>query len=175
MLYSRKEKEQAKENERKEDELCRIVNKLPGVVSLLRLTLEDFKVVAHLAHAVEDTIRLVDQVERIAELDNLALVQDEDLVIVDDGLQAMGDGDRGILNLTDGLLDSGVGGVVDGSSRLVHEEDLGSFEKSAGQAEELALALREVGSGFGDGGGEVEEDVLVLHDGSIGGRSISCG
>ena len=146
----------------------RVIHQLPRDVGSLGLALKDFKIAAHLAHTVEDAVGLADEVERIAELDDLALVQDEHLVVVDDGLQAMGDGKGGVLDLADGVLDPGVGGVVDGSGCFVHEEDFGSFEKGTGETEKLTLALGKVGAGLGDSEGEVAEDVLVFHSRGVG-------
>ena len=134
----------------------------------LSLALEDFQVAAHLAHAMEHAIGLADEVERIAELDDLALVQDEDLVVVDDGLQAMCDGEGSVFDLADGVLDPGVGGVVDGGSGFIHEQDLGCFEERTGEAEELTLALGKVGAGLCDSGRQVAEDVFVLHCRGVG-------
>ncbi len=94
-------------------------------------------------------------------LDDIALVQDENLVVVDDGLQAVRDGDDGACQLADRLLDLAVGSVVDGGGGLVHDEHGRVLEHGAREAEELALALGQIVAGLGHGGGQVEEDVLV--------------
>ena len=72
---------------------------------------------------------------------NFALVQNENFVIVDDSLETMRNGDGRVLDLADGLLDLGVGRVVDGGGGFVHEQDLGGFQESSCEAEKLSLAL----------------------------------
>ena len=132
-------------------------------MSLLRIPLQSLEIrPGLLTHAAEDASLLRDQIVWIAELDHRALVQDENLVVVDDGLQTMRDGDGCVLDLADRLLDLGVGGVVDGCRSFVHEEDFGVLEHGAGEAEELALALGEVRAGFSNMGVEVAENVFVL-------------
>lgn len=74
-----------------------------------------------LAHAPEAAALLGDQGMRVAELDDLALVQHQDLVVVDDGLQTVRNGDGGVLNQADRLLDLAVCRVVNRGCGFVHE------------------------------------------------------
>ncbi|GKT64743.1 LOW QUALITY PROTEIN: hypothetical protein ColTof3_12082 [Colletotrichum tofieldiae] len=64
---------------------------------------------------------------------------------------------------------------VDGRRRLVENHDLGPRDDGAREAEQLALALREVAAALGDGGVEVAEDVGVLLRRVEGGRRAGAG
>lgn len=96
-------------------------------------------------------------------LDNAAVVKDKDFVVVDDGLQSVCDcDDCAVAQFAEGLLDLGVGGVVDGCGCFIHHQDAGVLEQGAGEAEELALALGEVGAGLRDLAVQVVEDVFII-------------
>lgn len=126
---------------------------------------QDFKVARHLAHALEDAALLANEIPRVTVLDELPFVEDEHFIVVDDGLQTMSDREGGVLDLADGLLDLGVGCIIDRGGSLVHEQHFGILQKSACQTQELSLTLREVTARFGDGRVEVGEDVPVLECG----------
>jgi len=73
----------------------------------------------------------------------------------------MRDGDDGTVELVDRFLDLGIGVVVNGGGGFIHHENFWVLEESARETEELALPLREIVAGFCDGGGEIEEYILV--------------
>ena len=77
--------------------------------------------------------------------------------------------DGRILDLANRLLDLRIGRIVDTRRGLVHEQNARVLEEGAREAEELALALGEVGAGFGDRGREVPEEVFVFGLGGVGG------
>lgn len=124
-----------------------------------------------LAHVAEHAL-LLPELPGGAKLGDAALGEDEDAVKVGDGAQAVGNHEQGAVGelLTDAALDEGVGGHVDGRGGLVQHHDLGPGHDGAREAEELALALREVAAGLGDGAGQVPEHVDVLGSQSRGRR-----
>lgn len=60
-------------------------------------------------------------------------------------------------SFTDAVLYENIGLFIYARGRLVHDHDLLAGEQRAGEAEELALALREVFAAWGDGGGEGDD------------------
>lgn len=85
-------------------------------------------------------------------LDNTTLIQHEHLIVIDNRLQPMSNGDNGtLLELTKRLLDLSISPVVDGGGGFVHHEHAGILEEGTGETEKLPLALGEVGAVFGDG------------------------
>jgi len=84
-------------------------------------------------------------------LNYFALVEHQHTVVVDDGLQTVCNGDISARELADRLVDPGVGGVVDGRCCFVHDQDTRVAEHGAGQAHQLALALRQIVARLSDG------------------------
>lgn len=64
-----------------------IVDQPPRIVCLRRFPLQHVEIPTHLAHAAEDAAVLADEVEGVAVFDHLALVEHEDLVVIDDSLR----------------------------------------------------------------------------------------
>ncbi|GKT41748.1 uncharacterized protein ColSpa_01929 [Colletotrichum spaethianum] len=126
--------------------------------------LELLLLAALLAHAPEDAAVLLPQLLGAAVLGDGAVAEDQDAVKVGNCAQAVGDDDerRVVELLADGPLNQRVGRHVDGRRRLVEDHDLGPRDDGAREAEQLALALREVPAALGDGGVEAAEDVGVL-------------
>lgn len=114
-------------------------------------------------HTPEHAVGAGIQVGGGAELDDLALAQDEDLVKVGDGAEAVRDDEqRAVVELlADRPLDQRVGRHVDRAGRLVQHHDFRPRDDRACEAEELPLALGQVEPAFGDGGGEGRERVFV--------------
>lgn len=87
----------------------------------LRPVKENVHITAVLAHAPEQATFAVDQVPGVLEFDDAPVVEDQDLVVVDNGLQAVRNRDDcAIVQFAQGLLDLGIGGVVDGGGGFVH-------------------------------------------------------
>ena len=87
-----------------------------------------------------------------AALDDAAFVQDDDLVGVLDGAEAVGDGDGGAAGheLLEGLLDAALGLGVERGGGLVEDEDGRVLEDGAGDADALALAAGELDAPVAD-------------------------
>ena len=75
--------------------------------------------------------------------------------------------------LADTALDEHVGGHVDGRGGFVEDHDLGARDDGAREAEELALALRQVEAAFANFGGERLENVGIGIDGRWSGGAAS--
>src|SRR5579883_1628200 len=88
----------------------------------------------------------------IAPLDNAAIVENEDLVGVDDGREAMGDDERGAVrgNLVEARLDLALGLSVECRGRLVENEDARSLEDDPRDGDALLFAARELQAAFAD-------------------------
>ncbi|KAF0715010.1 Aste57867_3609 [Aphanomyces stellatus] len=84
-------------------------------------------------------------------LDNIAVVQDQNAVAVDDRVQPMGDREHGhvLETLFDGLLDEAIGLQVNVGRGFVQDNHAAVAEECAGDAEQLPLAHREVASLLG--------------------------
>ncbi len=91
-----------------------------------------------------------------ASFDDAAPIEDEDGVGASDGAQAMGDDEGGSAGdeAIEGLLEAVLGEGIDGGGGLVENEESRVGEHGAGEADELALAEREGGASFADGGVE---------------------
>jgi hypothetical protein len=139
-------------------------------VCRLRRLRKRIDLTCRLAHGSKATTLFRNQIIWIAVLDDRTLIQHKYLVVIDDRLEAMRNRDRRVLNQTNRFLDLGVGRVVNGCGGFVHEQDFRCFEQCARKAEKLALTLREVGAGFGDGRIEIAEGVFVvgLQGGGLG-------
>ena len=103
-----------------------------------------------------------------AALDDLAVVQDEDLVGVADGGEPVRDGDRGAScrHGVDGFLDGLLGLRVEGARGLVEDEDGRVAQDGAGDREALLLAAGEPVAALADHGvvavGQRQEVVVDL-------------
>ena len=86
-----------------------------------------------------------------ALLDDLAVVDDDDVVRVADGAQAVGDdkGGAAFHQAQEALLNARLGARVDAAGGLVEDEDVGIGEDGAGDGQQLALALAEVAGALG--------------------------
>lgn len=86
----------------------------------------------------------------IALLHDLAAIEHDDAVVVENALQAMRDGDDGLAAevLSDHLLHDLVGVLVDRAGGFVQDENLAGVEERTCQTEELLLTLRQME--FGD-------------------------
>lgn len=126
---------------------------------------ESVLLTALLTHAPEDTLPIIPlpQLPRRAVLGHAAVAQHENPVEVSDSRQPVRDDDEGGVRelLPDGPLDQGISGHVHGACRLVEDHHTRAGDDGARQTEQLALALRQVQTAFGDGRGEVVEDVGV--------------
>ncbi len=89
---------------------------------------------------------VVEEVLRGVKLPDLPLVQHHDLVVVEDRVEPVGDGQhRTTLELLpDGGLDEVVRLQVDGGSGLVQDEHLGLAQERPAQTEQLSLAHAQV-------------------------------
>ena len=81
-----------------------------------------------------------------------ALVEDDDLVGVDDGREAMGDDDRGPArgDALQGLLDRRLGPAVEGAGRLVEDQDRRVLEQGSGDRDALLLAAGKLEAALAD-------------------------
>jgi hypothetical protein len=81
-----------------------------------------------------------------AALDHLAVLQHDDAVGIADGGEAVGDDEAGaaLQQLGQRLLDLPLGVAVDIGRGLVEHQDLGVGDQRAGEAQQLALAQRQV-------------------------------
>mmetsp|Transcript_22087 Transcript_22087/g.70542 ORF Transcript_22087/g.70542 Transcript_22087/m.70542 type:complete len:314 (+) Transcript_22087:197-1138(+) len=97
-------------------------------------------------HGREDRAGVGQQAARRVELGENARVEHENAVRVDDGVEAVRNGDNGAVREggADSVLDEAVGLVVDRAGGLVEQEHFGLREHRPGEAEQLALALRKV-------------------------------
>lgn len=101
--------------------LLRVIDKTLLRPRALCTVQKNVHVAAVVAHAAEQTVFLVDQLPGMIELDDATVVEDQDLVVVDDCLQTMGDcDDCAVAQFAEGFLDLGVCGVVDGGGCFVH-------------------------------------------------------
>ncbi len=84
---------------------------------------------------------------------NTAVFEDDDLVGVEDGVDALGDDEgRAVLHqAVQGLLNLGFRLHVHGAGAVVEDQDPGFDQHSAGDGDALFLAAGEVGAAFGDG------------------------
>src|SRR4051794_33551359 len=98
--------------------------------------------------ADEPGVRAFDGLQLVvgAALHHLAAVEDEDLVGVADGAQAMGDEEAGAAAAAQALVDAALGRGVEGAGGLVEDEDRGPPHQGAGDLQTLALAAAPVGS-----------------------------
>ena len=89
-----------------------------------------------------------------AALGDLAVVEDDDLVGVPDGRQAVRDRDRGAARArgVDGLLDRLLGLRVERARGLVEDEDRGVLEQRARDRDALALAAGQLDAALADQG-----------------------
>ena len=98
------------------------------------------------AHAPKDPALLLNQVQRRVELGELALVEHDQPVVVDDRPQAVRDGEqhRAAELLADRRLDLRVRREVDAARRLVEHDDRAPPQERARHRDQLPLPLREV-------------------------------
>ena len=80
------------------------------------------------------------------------LVQDQDLVGVDDGGEAVGDDQRGhaAAEAAQAPLDGLLGGAVQGRGGLVQDQDARALEDGAGEGHALLLAARQLEAALAD-------------------------
>jgi len=92
---------------------------------------------------------LADEVLGRAELRDLTLIKHDDAVRVEDGVDAVGDGDDGAVRekgRAQRRLQHAVCLHVHGRRRLVEHQDVGRCQQGACQGHELPLTLREIGA-----------------------------
>lgn len=99
---------------------------------------------------------LADEVLVGAGLDEATLVENMDLVGVADGGEPVGDDEARHLEGLETLGDGGLGAIIEGGSRFIHEEDFGLAGDGGGDEEPLALAA-------GEGGGVLINDCMEAH------------
>ena len=100
-----------------------------------------------LLHKLIEQALLLDQPPRRVELLHRARLEHHDAITVQDGVDAVGNGDDGALREQRGAqrgLEEGVGFDVDGGGGFVQDEDVGGGEEGAREGDELPLALGEV-------------------------------
>src|SRR5688500_12767076 len=87
-----------------------------------------------------------------AALGDPALIEDDDLVGVDHGRQAVGDDDAGAArrDVVQRLLDRRLGAAVEGAGRLVEDQDRRGLEQGAGDGDALLLAARQLETALAD-------------------------
>lgn len=83
-----------------------------------------------------------------------ALFEDDDLVGLKDGVEAVSDGEcrTPFHELACGFFEQGLGLRVEAGSGFVEDQDGGVFEEGAGEGEALGLSAGEAGSVFADDG-----------------------
>ena len=89
-----------------------------------------------------------------ALFDDLAFVEDDDGIGLEDGVEAVGDGDGGtsLHELAGGFFEQGFGFRVERGGGFVEDEDGRIFEEGAGEGEALGLSAGEAGAAFADDG-----------------------
>ena len=89
-----------------------------------------------------------------ALFDDAAFVKDNDLVRLEDGVEAMGDGDGGaaLHQFASGFFEQGFGFGIEAGGGFVEDEDGGVFEEGARKGYALGLSAGETGSAFTDDG-----------------------
>ncbi len=87
-----------------------------------------------------------------AESDDMAVLEDDDLVGVGDREHPLGDDDHGgvLGHGLQGPPESGIGGHVEGGERVIEQVQLGAPDQRPGDGEALSLAARDVGATLGD-------------------------
>ena len=87
-------------------------------------------------------------------LDDSAFVEDDNLVGLEDGVEAVGDGDDGSSahEFAGGFFKQGFGFGVERGGGFVEDQDRRVFEKGAGEGEALGLSAGEAGAAFPDDG-----------------------
>ena len=90
---------------------------------------------------------LVEQLLMGAFFDDFAVVDDEHLVSVADGAEAVGDDEAGaaLHQAQQGFLDARFGAGIDAAGGFVKDQDAGVGQDGAGNRQHLALALAEIG------------------------------
>ena len=103
----------------------------------------------------------------LADADHFAMVENDDLVGVHDGADALGDDDAGRVGkfFGDAATDRFVGLVVEGREGVIKDEDLRFGSDGPGDAKALLLAAGEVAAALGDFGIIA---VALAHDEAIG-------
>ncbi len=83
---------------------------------------------------------------------DVACLQDDDLVCSEDGVQAMGDGDDGpsLHQALCGFLEQGFGLRVEAGGGFVQDKDRRIFQEGAGEGETLGLSAAETRAAFAD-------------------------
>lgn len=86
--------------------------------------------------------------------DYFAFVEDDDSVGLEDGVEAVGDGDGGasVHQLAGGFFEQGFGFGVERGGGFIQDEDGGVFEEGAGEGETLGLSAGETGAAFANDG-----------------------
>ena len=89
-----------------------------------------------------------------ALFDDLAFVEDDDLVGLEYGVEAVGDGDGGasLHEFACGFFEQGFGFGVERGGGFVEDKDGRVFEEGAREGEALGLSAGEAGAAFTDDG-----------------------
>ena len=89
-----------------------------------------------------------------ALFDDFAFVEDDDLVGLKDGVEAVGNGDGGasVHQLACRFFEQGFGFGVECGGGFVENQNRRVFEESAGEGEALGLSAGEAGAAFADDG-----------------------
>ncbi len=89
-----------------------------------------------------------------ALLNEFSFVEDDDSVGLEDGVEAVGDGDDGssLHELAGGFFEQGFGFGVKRGSGFIENQNGGVFEEGAGEGEALGLSAGEARAAFADDG-----------------------
>jgi hypothetical protein len=89
-----------------------------------------------------------------ALFDDLAFVEDDDGIGLEDGVEAMGNGDGGasLHQFAGGFFEQGFGFRVERGGGFVENQNRRVFEEGAGEGEALGLSAGEAGAAFADDG-----------------------
>ena len=89
-----------------------------------------------------------------ALFDDPAFVEDDDLIGLEDGVEAVGNGDdsASLHEFAGGFFEQGFGFRIERRCGFVEDEDGRVFEKGAGEGEALGLSTGEAGAAFPDDG-----------------------
>ena len=89
-----------------------------------------------------------------ALFDDAAFVENDDLVGLEDSVEAVGDGDdsAALHQFARGFFEQGFGFGVEAGGGFIEDEDGGVFEESAREGYALGLSAGEAGAAFTDDG-----------------------
>ena len=115
-----------------------------------------------------------------ALFDDATVVEDDDVVGFEDGVEAVCDGNDGstLHDAAGGFFEQGFGLGVEAGGGFVEDEDGRVFEEGSGEGETLCLSAAETGSAFADDGlvfgGERFDEVMQVRGLGGGGYFGDC-